>query len=106
GWDDRVDAAAVWKPRVDHRLGLVDAPADLGHHLVDDAPQVRLVGEARGGPVQPSLALDPDVVRAVDHDLRDAVVREQPRQPAVAHDVVGEPADEALAVVTRDPRLL
>ena len=56
--------------------------------------------------MQPSLALDPDVVRAVDHDLRDAVVREQPLQGAVAHDVVGELAHEALAVLTRDPRLL
>ena len=44
--DDRVDAAAVGQAGVDHRRGLVDAPADLGDDLVDDAPQVRLVAEA------------------------------------------------------------
>ena len=43
--DDRVDAAAVGQAGVDHRAGLVDATADPGDDLVDDATQVRLVGE-------------------------------------------------------------
>ena len=45
--DDRVDAAAVGQARVDHRRGLVDAPADLRDDLVDDAQQVRVVDEGR-----------------------------------------------------------
>jgi hypothetical protein len=47
--DHRVHTAAVREPRVDHRRGLVDPPPDLGDHLVDDPPQVRLVDEARRG---------------------------------------------------------
>jgi hypothetical protein len=48
--DHRVDPGAVGQAGVDHRGGLVDAPADLGHDLVDDAPQVGLVDEAGAGP--------------------------------------------------------
>ena len=102
--DDRVDAAAVGKARVDHRRRLVDAAADLRDDLVDDAAQVRLVGEADGRLVERAPALDPDLVRAVDHDLRDRVVGEQALERPVAEDVVGDLAREALAVVARDAR--
>ena len=56
--------------------------------------------------VEAALALDPDVVRAVDHDLGHAVVGEQPLERAVAEDVVGDLGGEPLAVVARDARLL
>jgi hypothetical protein len=49
GVDDRVDTGAVGQAGVHHRLGLVDATADLAHDLVDDASQVRLVHEAGAG---------------------------------------------------------
>ena len=39
---------------------------------------------------EPAVALDPDVVRAVDHDLRDRRIGEQPLERAVAEDVVGD----------------
>ena len=104
--DDDVDAAAVREARVDHRRRLVDAPADLGDDLVDDPAQVRLVVEADVRLVEAALALDPDVVRAVDHDLGHAVVGEQPLERAVAERVVGDLVGEALAVVARDARLL
>ena len=77
--DDRVDAAAVGQARVDHRRRLVDAPPDLRDDLVDDPAQVRLVVEAHGRLVEAALALDPDVVRAVDHDLGDACRRRASR---------------------------
>ena len=99
--DHGVDAAAVGKARVDHRRRLVDPPADLRDDLVDDATQVRLVGEADGRLVEASLALDPDVERAVDHDLGDAVVGQEPLERAVAEDVVGDLGGEPLAVVSR-----
>ena len=99
--DDRVDAAAVGEPRVDHRRRLVDAAADLGDDLVDDPAQVRVVVEAHVRLVQAALALDPDVVRAVDHDLGDAVVGQQPLERPVAEDVVGDLGGEPLAVVAR-----
>ena len=88
--DDHVDAAAVGQAGVDHRRGLVDAAADLRHHLGDDPAQLRLVVEAHRRLVEPALALDPDLVGAVDHDLRDRVVGEQPLERAVAEDVVGD----------------
>ncbi len=75
--DHRVDAAAVRQAGVDHRRGLVDPAADLGHDLVDDPPQVVVVGEPHLGPLQPALALEPDVARTVDHDLGHAVVIEK-----------------------------
>ncbi len=104
--DDRVDAAAVGQARVDHRRGLVDAPADLRHDLVDDAPQVRLVGELDRRLVELAAALDPDVVRAVDHDLRHGVVGQHPLERAVAERVVEDLVDETLAVRARQAALL
>ena len=50
--------------------------------------------------------LDPDVLRAVDHDLRDRWIGEQPFERPVAEDVVRDLGREPLAVITREPRLL
>ena len=52
--------------------------------------------------VQPARALDPDVERAVDHDLRDGVVGEQPLERAVAEDVVGDVLDQARSRSSRE----
>ena len=103
--DDHVDAAAVGEPRVDHRRRLVDAPADLGDHLVDDAPQVGVVGEPDGGVVQAALPLDPDLVGAVDHDLGDRVVGQQPLDRAVAEDVGRDLLRQRVALVAGQPDL-
>jgi hypothetical protein len=93
--DDDVHAAAVREAGVDHRRRLVDAPADLGHDLVDDPAQVRVVVEPHVRLVEAALALDPDVVGAVDHDLGHAVVCEEPLERAVAERVVGDLVREA-----------
>ena len=45
-------------------------------------------------------------VGAVDHDLRDRVVDEEPLERAVAEDVVGDLVRQALALVARDPDLV
>ena len=37
-----------------------------------------------------ALALDPDLARAVDHDLRDGVVGKEALERPVAKDVVGD----------------
>ena len=103
--DDRVDTAAVGQARVDHRRRLVDATTDLRDHLVDDAAQVEVVDEAHRGLVEAALTLDPDLAGAVDHDLRDRVVAEQPLERPVAEDVVGDLVRQTLAVVARDPGL-
>ena len=66
---------------------------------------MRVVGEADGRLVEAALALDPDLARPVDHDLRDRVVGEQPLERPVAEDVVGDLVREPLAVVARDAGL-
>ena len=67
---------------------------------------MRLVREADGCLEQPPLTLDPDVEGAVDHDLSDAVVGEEPLEGPVAEDVVGDLRRQPLAVVAREARLL
>ena len=104
--DDRVHARPVGQARVDQRRRLVDPPPDLADHLRDDPAQVRRVGERQRRLREQAVALDPDVLRAVDHDLRDRRIGEQPLERAVAEDVVGDLGRETLPVVAREPRLL
>ena len=103
--DDRVHARAVRQARVDHRRRLVDAPADLRDHPIDDPPEVRVVREADRRLVEAALTLDPDLARPVDHDLRDRVVGEQALERPVAEDVVGDLVREPFPVVPGDARL-
>ena len=56
--------------------------------------------------MEAAAALDPDVVRAVDHHLCDRVVGERALQRAVAEDVVRDLLSEPLAVLAGDARLL
>ena len=92
--DHRVDAGAVGEAGVAEGLRLVDAPADLTHDLVDDPPEVGVVHEAGGGLLDLAGALHVHRVRAVDHDLGDVLVLQQPVDRAVAQDVVGDVLDE------------
>ena len=101
----RVHAAAVGQACVHHRRRLVDAAPDLRDDLVDDPAQVRLVGEPDRRLVEAALALDPDVVGTVDHDLGDRLVGQQPLERSVSEDVVGDLLAQPAAVLPRDPRL-
>ncbi len=67
---------------------------------------MRVVVEPHRRLVEAPLALHPDVVGAVDHDLGHAVVGEEPLERAVAEDVVGDLRDEPVAVVARDADLV
>ena len=93
--DDRVDAAAVGEAGVDHRAGLVDAPADLADDAVDDLPQVRVVAERTSASSSRPAALDVDAVEAVDQDVGDRRVLQQRLERAEAeglvHHVVHQP---------------
>ena len=104
--DDGVDAGAVREARIDQRARLVDAPADPTDDLVDDAAQVRLVGEPRVDRVDLARPLHEDVVRAVDHDLGDLRVTQQRLERAVAEDLVGDLLRDPGAVGVRERRLL
>ena len=67
--NDRVDAAAVGQPGVDHRAGLVDPPADPAGDPLDDLEQVPLVVERHVDTLQPAVPLDVGRLGAVDHDV-------------------------------------
>ena len=103
--DDRIHAAAVRQASVDHRRRFVQPPTDLRHNLVDDPPEVGVVGETDRRLVQPPLTLDPDVVWAVDHDLGDALVRQEPLERPVSEDVVRNLGGQAFSVVAGQPVL-
>ena len=103
---DGVDAGTVEQAGVDHGRGLVDAPADLGHDLVDDAPKVVLVDELGGDGLDLAGALHVDAVGAVDHDFGDLTVLEVAVDGAVAEDVVGDVLDELGLVGRRQRGLL
>ena len=103
-WDDRVHAGAVRQARVDHRRGLVHAPADLRHDLVDDAQQVRVVGERSLRPLDLAQPLDIDPVIGVDHDLGHGVVSQEVLERSVAQDVVGDLPDDLASLLTRERR--
>ena len=104
--DDRVHAASVGQASVHHRRGLVDPAADLRHDLVDDAAQVRRIGEVDRHLVQAAGPLHPDVMGAVDHDLRDGVVQQQSLQRPMAEDVVGDRLGDGDPVGVRQAGLL
>ena len=67
--NDGVDARAVLQARVHDRLRFVDAPAHLRDDLLDDVQQVRVVLEADRGLGELAVALDEDLVVAVDQDV-------------------------------------
>ena len=96
--DDRVDAAAVGEAGVDHRRGFVDPAADRGDDLLDDPQQVPLVLEADRRRLQHAVALDEDLVVAVDQDVGDGRVLEQRLERAQAEQLVEDVADQLLAL--------
>ena len=105
--DDRVDAAAVGQARVDHRRGLVDAPADLRDDPVDDPQQVGVVEERGLGLLDPAVRArrtpgrTPLTITSVTlGSLQERLER------AVAEDVVGDLALEVGAVARAERSLL
>ena len=104
--DDHVHALAAGQARVDHRAGLVDAPVDGRDDPVDRLEQLRLVGERDVGALDPAVALDVDLVGAVDHDLGHGVVGQQRLEHAEADRLVDDAADQPRALGGREDRPL
>ena len=88
--DDGVDAGAVGQAGIHHGRRLVDAAAERGDDPVDDPHHVVVVLEHDVGELEPALALDVDLARAVDHDLADALVAQERLERAEADDLVGD----------------
>ena len=85
-----VDTRAVRETGVDHRRRLVDPPADLADDLLDNALEVRLVDELGIRAAQKAGALDPHLVRPVDHYLGDVCLAEERVDRTVTEDVIGD----------------
>src|SRR5579872_784146 len=100
-----VDARAIEQARVAHRMGLVDAAADRGNDLVDDAEKVRLVLEAYAGRLQDAAAFHVDTFVTVDQDIVDGAVLEQRLKRAQPCHLVENFRDEVaeLLSVEREP---
>ncbi len=75
--DDRVDARAVFQPRVDHRRRLVDAAAERRDDALDDAHHGAIARKRCTVLHKATEALDVDLVEAIDHDLGHSFVGEQ-----------------------------
>ena len=90
GRDDGVDAGAVGQACIDHRRRLVNAASDRSDDPIDDAHDVVVVLEDDVRELEAAAALDVDLARAVDHDLRDRLVAEQRLQRTETDDLVGD----------------
>ena len=88
GRDDGVDAGAVGEAGVHHRRRLVHAAADRGDDPIDDPHHVVVVLEDDVRELELAGALDVDLARPVDHDLRDGLVAEERLQRTEADDLV------------------
>ncbi len=90
GRDDGVHAGAIGQAGVDHRARLVDATADGRDDALDDLHHVLVVLEGDIGHLQPTLTLDVDLLRPVDHHFRDGLVSQERLERAEAQDLVGD----------------
>ena len=88
--NDRVDARPVGETGVDHGARLVDAAADGGDDPLDDLHDVLVVLERHVRELQPTFALDVDLLRAVDHHLGDGLVAQERLERPEAEDLVGD----------------
>ena len=79
---------------VDDGLRFVDAAADLRDDLLDDVQQVRVVLEAHLGFGELAVALDVDLVEAVDEDIGDGGLLEQRLERAQAEHFVEHLLDD------------
>ena len=102
--NDGIHPRPIGQARIDHGAGFIDAPADARHDLVDDAQQVLFIGEDHGGQFQPALALDIDLVVAIDQDVRHRGIGHQLLQRAEAQHLVLDVADQLLALLFVDRR--
>ena len=101
----RVDAAAVGQARVDHRTGLVDAPADRGHDPLDHMAQVRLVLEPNLLPPQQPAPLGVHVIWPVRDHLGHVWVAHQRLERPRAERVVEHGLDQSIEVTRRQRHL-
>ena len=97
--DDRVDTRPIGKTRVDHRRGVVDAPADRRDDPVDDLEEVPVVLEADVGALQLAVTLDVDALEGIHQDVRDRRILDQRLERAQPEDLVEHLPDEHLALV-------
>jgi hypothetical protein len=104
--DDGVHPGPVGEAGVHHGGGLVHPAAHRGDDLVDDRPVLGVVGERQVGLLDATLALHPDVVVGVAHDLGHGVVGQQRVERPVAQGVGEDLLDEPPPLQRRDGDVL
>ena len=102
--NDRVDARAVGQTRVHHRARLVDAAADDADDALDDLQQVAVVLEDDVGLLELAVALDVDLVVAVDQDVGDRRIAQQRLERPEAEQLVEDVRDQRLALEQAERR--
>jgi hypothetical protein len=90
-----VEAHTTWEHRIGVGVGPVQPDAQRTEHPPQDPFEVRGVLEARGDALQHPSPLDVDLVRAVDHHVRDGRIAQQRLEWAEATELVDEVAHRA-----------
>ena len=98
---DRVDAGAIWKAGIHHWRRLIDATAYLADDFFDDSLEVGLVDEPGVGSAQQAGALDPYLVRSIDHHFCDVGVGEEGINRTISENVVGDFLEQSQPVGPR-----
>jgi hypothetical protein len=95
--DDRIDARTVGQARVDHRRRLVAAPTKRRDDPINNAAHMVFVSETGVGLVQLAVALDPDLIGTIDHNLADRIIGEQGFERTKPQQFGLRQADQAIA---------
>ena len=98
GRNDRVDPRTIGQARIDHRRGLIDATAKGCDDALDHTANCSVVCEGTGMALQAATALDPDLIRRIDHDLADRTVFEQTLERPQANRLIQHIDDQLLAI--------
>ena len=105
GWYDHIDTAAVGQARIHQRLGAIDFAAQRLHDVFGGAGDGGFVFIARLSLDQLALALDVDLLRAVDHHLtHTGIAQVFPDRPVTDH-FVRHGGEQDLIIVFRQARI-
>jgi hypothetical protein len=69
--DEGVQAGAVRQTGIDIGRRLIEAATREGRETLGEPRHRIVITEAHRRPLEPSPAIDPDIIRAIDQDVRD-----------------------------------
>ncbi len=77
-----IEARSILKARIDIRVGFIHATPNGGNNLVNDPQKVLFVFECRVRQLKLTIALDENLLRAVDQDIADRIILKERLQRA------------------------